>query len=608
MIAPELPSTSSALRLARDLKSRNKQELIELLGARSFSAPTVRDFFDLADALLADSSIMDALALVPRTTLVRLASAELVPQDGLLVRLGLAIALPDGTLEPMDEVTQAARALCESKQISATDQPPPDSTKTGSATSNDISEQPILEQAGIERGLTLATALDELLTNISSRPARRMNTGTLAATDATRLSLTIEHTGLPIMSAIELTQHSGLLALVDGWWMPSPDMETWRAGAPAQRWVDLAFGWRSALDSRVVEILFARSGWGESLDAYIRWLFPVGAQWIIDLTVRAIADAEHLGLCIGGARQPITAAILENDSPASRELVLARATKALPDPVEVVYVQNDLTIVAPGMLRPEAEQLLRRICDVEHSGLASTFRLNATRITTAIANGMTSGEIIEQLQGLSATPLPQPVVYLIEDTGARFGGVRVRPWGTGALVTARDEALLDLLIADSALASLAWARVSETTASTRQDPMTTQELLVSQKHPAVLEDDDGRLVVTRPAMALPIASRAPAVPVLHAFVDRLIASTATDTGSISNLDDAVAWRERQISVAIREKSSLEVTFDMPDGSSKSLTIIPLSLANGRLRAKDMVTEVERTLPMASISGLVTPVA
>lgn len=568
----------------------------------------MRDFFDLADALLAESSIIDALALVPRTTLVRLAAADVLPQDGLLIRLGLAIESPGGTFEPMDEVTQAARTLCESARITATDDPPLDSTATVSDAKKKATHEQTLEQAGIERGLALATALDELLTNISSRPARRMNTGTLAATDASRLSLTIEHTGLPIMSAIELTQHSELLVLIDGWWMPSPSMEAWRAGPPAQRWVDLAFGWRNALDSRVVEILMTRSSWGESLGAYIRWLYPVGTQWIIDLTARAIADAEHLGLCLEGVRQPIAAALLESDSPTSREAVLARAADALPDPVEVVYVQNDLTIVAPGMLRAEAEQLLRRICDVEHSGLASTFRLNATRITTAIANGMTAASIIEQLQRLSATPLPQPVVYVIEDTGARFGGVRVRPWGTGALVTARDDALLDLLIADSALASLAWERVSGTTATTRQDPMTTQELLVSEKHPAVLEDDEGRLVVLRPAMALPIASRPPAVPVLHAFVVRLMASTATDTGSISNLDDAVAWRERQISVAIREKSSLEITFDMPDGSSKSLTIIPLSLANGRLRAKDMVTEVERTLPMASISGLATPVA
>jgi hypothetical protein len=131
-------------------------------------------------------------------------------------------------------------------------------------------------------------------------------------------------------------------------------------------------------------------------------------------------------------------------------------------------------------------------------------------------------------------------------------------------------------------------------------------MLVSEKHPAVLEDDEGNLDASPRVVQMPIAAKTPVVPVLHALVDRLIASTSTETGSISHLDDATAWRERQISLAIRDKSTLLLTFDTPDGTQKSLTVIPLSLANGRLRAKDMVTEVERTLPMASISALATP--
>jgi hypothetical protein len=223
-----------------------------------------------------------------------------------------------------------------------------------------------------------------------------------------------------------------------------------------------------------------------------------------------------------------------------------------------------------------------------------------------MTNGMTAAQIVLELQALSATQLPQPVVYLIEDTGARFDAIRVRPWGNGALVTCRDAALLELLLADSALSTLNWDRVSDSTATTRHDPVTTRELLVAEKHPAVLEDDEGQLDASPRILPLPMSTKTPVVPVLHALVDRLIASTSTETGSFSHLDDATAWRERQISLAIREKSTLLLTFDMPDGTQKSLTVIPLSLANGRLRAKDMVTEVERTLPMASISGLATP--
>ena len=355
-----------------------------------------------------------------------------------------------------------------------------------------------------------------------------------------------------------------------------------------------------------MQILKGRTLWTAELVDYTRWLFPLESQWIVDLVTLATNDAELLGLVSRGTRHETARAVLEPDTALARENVLARATAALPEPVNVVYVQNDLTIVAPGMLRGETEQLLRRICDVEHSGLASTFRLSVSRISTALANGMTAAHIIEDLQALSATPLPQPVVYLIEDTGARFGAIRVRPWGNGSLVTCRDAALLELLLADSSLSTLTWGRVSDSTATTRHDPVTTLEMLVSEKHPAVLEDDEGNLDASPRVVQMPIAAKTPVVPVLHALVDRLIASTSTETGSISHLDHATAGRERQTSLAIRDKSPLLLTFNTPDGTQKSLTVIPLSLANGRLRAKDMVTEVERTLPMASISALATP--
>lgn len=574
-----------------------------LLGSRTFSAPNVRDFFDLADALLDESSIASALALVPRTALARLAQGDVQPNDDLLLRLGLATSSPETAIVAMDEVTQSARALCARLHVTAQDIPPTESASLIAGAAIDTAKQ---ETAGVERGLALTTAIDDLVSAILARPARRMSTGLLAAADNARLSGTVEHIGIPVARAIDLAESSGLISLVDGWWMTTPAFDEWRAGSPAQRWVDLAFGWRNALDSRVVEILKERALWTTELIDYTRWLFPVESQWIVDLVTLATSDAEMLGLVSRGTRHETARAVLEPDTAVARENVLSRAIAALPEPVNVVYVQNDLTIVAPGMLRVETEQLLRRICEVEHSGLASTFRLSVSRISTALTNGMTAANIVEELQALSATPLPQPVVYLIEDTGARFDAIRVRPWGNGSLVTCRDAALLELLLADSSLSTLNWGRVSDSTATTRHDPVTTLEMLVSEKHPAVLEDDEGNLDASPRVVPLPIATKTPVVPVLHALVDRLIASTSTETGSISHLDDATAWRERQISLAIREKSTLLLTFDMPDGTQRSLTVIPLSLANGRLRAKDMVTEVERTLPMASISGLATP--
>ena len=73
-----MPVTDSSLRLARDLKLRDRDELISLVTQRKVAGAHIRDFFDLADALLEEQSIADALARVPRTTLELLAQGEIV--------------------------------------------------------------------------------------------------------------------------------------------------------------------------------------------------------------------------------------------------------------------------------------------------------------------------------------------------------------------------------------------------------------------------------------------------------------------------------------------------------------------------------------------------
>lgn len=592
--------TSSALNLARDLKSRSREQLIALLTERPVSGTTLRDFFDLADALLQRGSIMDALARVPRVTVVRVAEGNLLASDQLLHRLGLATELPDGTFAPMDEVTSAARELCALPAFAAATAPVAESLSVETTVASETDAARI----ALERGLVITSAIDDLAQAFSQKPARRMATGLLSAADTARITLTVEHVGLMLGHAMDLAVRAQLIHLADGWWMPAPGLAAWRTGGPAQRWVALAFAWRESLDPRVAELLTARAGWGSSLIEFAQYMFPLAQDWIIGLTRRAVADAATLGLTANDMRLPLTAEILNGDRDAVTKLALA----SLPEPIDIVYVQNDLTIVAPGLLRPDDEALLRRICDVENAGLASTFRVSAQRLNSALIAGLSVDEILASLERLSATPLPQPVVYLITDTGAKFGAIRVRSWGGGSLVSCRDSHLLDLLLADSSLAVLTWERVSDTTATTTRDPSTTRELLVAEKHPAVCEDDDGNVEQTIPTVVLPVTARAQSVPAVHTLVDKLITSTSTETGSISHLDDGAAWRERQVSLAIRQKAPLTLTFGMPDGSKKVMTVIPLSVSNGRLRAKDATTDVERTLPMASIVTLATPVA
>ena len=66
----------------------------------------------------------------------------------------------------------------------------------------------------------------------------------------------------------------------------------------------------------------------------------------------------------------------------------------------------------------------------------------------------------------------------------------------------------------------------------------------------------------------------------------------------ASTDDAT-WIARQLDLAVREKSILIVTVNMPDGE-REFTIEPKGFSNGRLRCLDRKTDVERTLPASHI--------
>jgi hypothetical protein len=61
---------------------------------------------------------------------------------------------------------------------------------------------------------------------------------------------------------------------------------------------------------------------------------------------------------------------------------------------------------------------------------------------------------------------------------------------------------------------------------------------------------------------------------------------------------------RQIQLAIKNKATALVTLSGSNGEPIEYLIQPVGLANGRLRAKDRKADVERTLPLASITSIV----
>jgi hypothetical protein len=65
-------------------------------------------------------------------------------------------------------------------------------------------------------------------------------------------------------------------------------------------------------------------------------------------------------------------------------------------------------------------------------------------------------------------------------------------------------------------------------------------------------------------------------------------------------DTGRAWMERQLELAVKNRMTVFVTVQLPDGTEAEYLVEPASLAGGRLRARDRRADIERTLPLSSI--------
>jgi hypothetical protein len=59
---------------------------------------------------------------------------------------------------------------------------------------------------------------------------------------------------------------------------------------------------------------------------------------------------------------------------------------------------------------------------------------------------------------------------------------------------------------------------------------------------------------------------------------------------------------------VRARATIVVAVRLPDGTEREFTIEATGLGGGRLRGLDRTVDVERTLPVSSISGSALPEA
>ena len=565
---------SSALPLVNRLALHDKDVLVDALVIRAPKTVGVRDLFDLAEALLTPASIDSGLARLSRDRLAAVASGSTDPE--LLAECD-ALLLGDDT-HIFDEVrSRAEHWVSRAHRDSAAETEPAD-LPVGPDIAADAEAVTALHE-----GLIAASLLDDLLAALNNVPARVNGAGTLAKASAAHLDAVMPRSDLDLHDLVTWAVSTPLASVRTGAvCLDSAELALWSERSTVERWLWLVAAWRDQIAPAGRHLLATTPWTNAQLEQATARELVVSNDWIMPSLTDALVTARVLGLVRNSRVSPAAIAALSGDDTSLRAFVADRA----PSETESFIVQHDLSIIAPGPLSAHASAQLRSLTHVESRGMASTFRVSADSVSRALASGADGASLLTFLADHSLTELPQNLVYLINDLAAKHGSVRVsRVDGRTSIEAATDE-LAAVLAVDNSVRNLQLTPAGERTFATAVEPQSVVNILVQAGYPAISVDV--------PVFLEAETGDAPDAA-LHALVNRLRERD-------EDIPMDASWLKRQLDLAIRNKESVTVTVQMPDGE-REFELEVTALANGRLRGRDLRGAVERTLPLSAITAV-----
>lgn len=529
------------------------------------------DFFDAAEGLLDASSLDRALVKLPRSALAALAADRLI-SDGVLPRL--ALVAESG--HPYAAVTERVAAIASAR---------PDVFAPAPASPVRVVADERAAAGAAERAFTTAGALADVLLACLHAPFARTGSGTVSAAERKRLTDAgaIGQTD-DLEDLLAAAEAAGLATSHERQWIVTPAGERWLEAPTAERWTMVAQGFRNALPEGL------RTEDGGFVDP-ASWTaaYPLDPDWPTRVA-RMHRIGESWGLLAPGAAEFEWTGVLRRGEPADA----SELARHLPAEIDRVYLQADLTAIAPGPLAPALDLRLRGIAVRESRAQASTYRFTADSLGAGMTDGETAGSIRAFLSEVSLTGIPQPLDYLIESTAARHGLVRVRTDEASGRtrVESTDTSLRDTIAIDQALRPLGLVAEGDGLAS-RVPRDAVYWALADARYPVVALDQTG---AAEPVRRRSVGAAASASTAPTQAYGRLLATLRSGHGT----EGEEGWLGRELEQAVRARAEIVVVVRMPDGSERTLTLEASGLGGGRLRGRDRAADIERTLPVSSI--------
>ncbi|QCO97097.1 hypothetical protein FCN77_04405 [Arthrobacter sp. 24S4-2] len=340
------------------------------------------------------------------------------------------------------------------------------------------------------------------------------------------------------------------------------------------------------------------------------WTQPRMARRFSSLIRGVLAEAEMLGLVGSGALSQLGSAIAAERPDEALDIL----GEHLPAALNHVLLQADLTAVAPGYLAPELSEKLLMIADAEGQGPATIYRFSVASVRRALDAGHDAASLLGFLREHSATAVPQPLEYLVEDTAARHGRLRVGV--ASSFIQSDDEDALLELVQESSASGLGLVRIAPTVLISHAGPKETAQVLRTLGLSPAVEEPESALVRLRRTTAVPGSGRpvysAPRTAPPEADVDAQLAilrSQKSLHGASSNGshraqaptgEEVTQLGLETLQKAIRLRQAVTMNVVDSQGNASRETVVPVSVTGGRVRVFDPARETERVLSIHRI--------
>ncbi len=630
---------ASKLALSQQLSALSDAALEQVIREREVSPTGIKDFFDLAGILLKPESLDRCLTLLDRNGLAVIAVLCGSDTDFPLltmqeIRDALAQANPNLilTVDWLNSILDRLqnRALLETKDGRFRVWPettellaswPERGLPSIGSTLNlmpptmlDVIPDSSIESVdrrSAEVAFALIQVVGELIAELAVTPAPVRARGGLTLPAGKRIAETLGIDINNLSLLMDLAASAGLIIETANGWVALPASEAWLESSPADRWVNLVSSWyrRSAPDVVSALTSHPRHVWGETFRTLIPWLYPAAGEAALPWVEQIQEEARFIGIQSEDAGSSFAYALITS----GKEAASSTLNPMLPAEVSQVYIQPDLTVISPGPLHSMIDRQLRLLAVVENRGLAATYRITEGSLLGALALGQDETEIRSFLGRISLTGIPQPLDYLIRETVRRYGSIRVESIprnnsGSPArtVITADERHQLDTLLVDRGLQHLSLKRRNpDALVSSLSAPIVLMSLHEA-KYPAALSARELSSVDT----ALTGPENEAARGQDPANVPAKLAKTTAKPTPAEQLRERLRTNQsardnespetgfiRQLSLAIKSKSEVTVSLVAPNGTAHEYTILPTSVSAQRLRGLDIVSDVERTLPV-----------